>query len=353
MRFSVVLPAFAAFCAAFAGFISVPAMAQGRADPYTVAAVPVDVTAKSATEAFSTAINDGRPRAFQILFRRLTQQKDWGRQPNLDQAALLRISRGYSAANERRSTTRYVADVTYMFNPDAVNRLLRSANIAFSQGSANRILVIPMAPNVSGGAWAQALGAPNVQKETLVPFSLPDADEMRAMANVTFEGANWNDVAAAAARIRATEAALVQASYAGGKVTVNVRRIGQAGPSTRASLDVPTTQTLGAAYPAAAVAAAGLIDDMWKSRTTIDPAQRNRLTADLRVMTLAQLGEVQGALTGISQVTEVRLMAMNLGYARMQIAYMGSADQLREALGAARLSLTSRGGGQWLLAPAS
>lgn len=352
MRFSIALPALAVVCVLVALFAAVPAHAQGRDALFTVSNLPVDVTGKSATEAFTTAIAEGRPRAFQILYRRLTQQKDWGRQPNLDQAALQRLSRGYSVANERRSTTRYVANVTYMFNPDAVTRLLRSSNIAFTQGGANRILVVPMAPNVSGGAWAQALGAPNVQQETLVPYSLPNADEMRAMANMTFEGAGWNDVAAAAGRIRANEVALVQATYTGGKVTVNVRRIGQVGGSIRSSVDVPTTQTLGAAYPAAAIAAANAIDDMWKSRTTIDPNQRSRITADLRVMTLAQLGDVQNALSDVSQVTEVKLMAMNLGYARMQIAYMGSADQLRESLGAARLTLTNRGG-QWLLAPAS
>jgi len=44
------------------------------------------------------------------------------------------------------STTRYVADVTYMFNPEGVARLLRSAQIAFSQTQARRILVIPMSP---------------------------------------------------------------------------------------------------------------------------------------------------------------------------------------------------------------
>jgi hypothetical protein len=352
MRFYNILPVLAAFCAAFVLFQTSPALAQGQAALYTVSNLPVDVTGKSATEAFTNAIAEGRPRAFQILYRRLTQQKDWGRQPNLDQAALARLSRGYSVANERRSTTRYVADVTYMFNPDAVNRLLRSANIAFTQGGQNRILVVPMAPNVSGGAWAQALGAPNVQQETLVPYSLPNADELRAMANMTFDGASWSDVAAAAGRIRATEVALAQASYAGGKVTVNIRRLAQAGGTNRASVDVPTAQTLGAAYPVAAIAAAKAIDDIWKSRTTIDPNQRSRITADLRVMTLAQMEQVQGALAGVSQVTEVRLLAMNLGYARMQIAYMGSADQLREALTGARLTLTNRGG-QWLLAPAS
>ena len=73
------------------------------------------------------AIAQGRAKAFQIIYRRLTRQADWTRQPALDLPGLLRISRGYSVANERRSTTRYVADVTYAFNPDAVARLLRGA----------------------------------------------------------------------------------------------------------------------------------------------------------------------------------------------------------------------------------
>ncbi len=58
-------------------------------------------------------------------------------------------------AHERRSTTRYVADITYMFNPDAVARLLRAASIAYSQAPAHRILVIPMSPGVGHGPLGQ------------------------------------------------------------------------------------------------------------------------------------------------------------------------------------------------------
>jgi hypothetical protein len=347
MRFSFILPVLAAL----ALFAATPASAQGRPDLFTVADIHVDVTGKSSTEAFTNAIAEGRPRAFQILFRRLTQQRDWGRQPNLDQAGLLRISRGYNVENERRSTTRYVADVTYVFNPDAVGRLLRGAGIAFTQGGAARILVIPMSPSVSGGAWAQALGAPNVQQNALVPFTLPGADDLRALAGITLDGADWGDVAAAAAKVRASEVALVQAIYANGKVTVNVRRLGQNQGSSKTSTDVPAA-TLGTAYPAAAMAASNAIDDLWKSRTTIDPNLRARLTADMRITSLQQWADVQNSLSGVALVTGVTLVAMDTGYARMQIAYTGTADQLREALGAAKLSLTNRGG-QWLLAPAS
>ena len=174
MRFPVIFRVLAvmALWAAAPG-LTPSAFAQGRPDLFTVSDIHVDVVGKSSTEAYTNAIAEGRPRAFQILFRRLTQQKDWARQPVLDAAGLQRISRGYDVANERRSTTRYVADVTYRFNPDAVARLLRSANIAFTQGGASRILVVPMAPNVTGGAWAQALGAPNVQQKRSCPSSCP------------------------------------------------------------------------------------------------------------------------------------------------------------------------------------
>lgn len=353
MRFPFILPVLAALMllAAAPGWTQ-PAFAQGRPDLFAVSDIHVDVVGKSSTEAYTNAIAEGRPRAFQILFRRLTQQRDWARQPSLDQAGLLRISRGYDVANERRSTTRYVADVTYRFNPDAVARLLRGANIAFTQGGASRILVVPMAPNVSSGAWAQALGAPNVQQNALVPFILPTADDLRAMAAMTLEGGDWGDVAAAAGRVRATEAALVQAIYAGGKVTVTVKRLSVNQPPQRVSVDVTAPQTLGNAYPAAAIAASGAIDDLWKSRTTIDPSQRGRITADMRIASLQQWSEVQNALSAVQLVTGVTVVAMDTGYARLQIAYMGSADQLREALTVAKLSLTNRGG-QWLLAPAS
>src|ERR1700759_3192277 len=97
------------------------------ADLYTVSGVHVDASAASSAEALNVAIAQGRPRAWQILYRRLTRQQDWTRQPALDAPGLVRISRGYTPANERRSTTRYVADITYMFNPEAVARTLRDA----------------------------------------------------------------------------------------------------------------------------------------------------------------------------------------------------------------------------------
>ena len=188
------------FLFAVALLAAAPAMAQDNS-VYTVSNVHVDSNGASSTEALNTAIAQGRGKAFQIVYRRLTRQADWTRQPALDLPGLLRISRGYNIANERRSTTRYVADVTYMFNPDAVARLLRGAQIAFSQVQARRILVIPMSPGVSHGPWSQALMSPAF-RDSLVPFTVLGAEDDASLAGLNFDAAGWNDVSTVAGKNR-------------------------------------------------------------------------------------------------------------------------------------------------------
>ncbi|HEX4637119.1 MAG TPA: hypothetical protein VH189_13105 [Rhizomicrobium sp.] len=326
-----------------------PAMAQDNS-LYTVSNVHVDATGASSTEALNTAISQGRGKAFQIVYRRLTRQADWARQPTLDLAGLLRISRGYNIANERRSTTRYVADVTYMFNPEGVARLLRSSQIAFSQAPARRILVIPMSPGVSHGPWSQALMAPSFH-DSLVPFTVLGPEDDAPLAGLNFDAAGWNDVAAVAAKNHVNEVGLVQTVYANGKMTVNIRRLGMSEQPAKTSVEVPMLQTVGTTYPAAAQAAVRAIEDMWKTRSVVDFSQRGRLAADVRIASLAQWGEIQTALGQVSNVTGVTVTAMSVNFARINLGYQGGIDQLREAVGGAGLSLSNHGG-QWTLARA-
>jgi len=335
------------FFFAAALLLAAPAAAQDSS-LYTVSGVHVDATGTSSTEALNAAIAQGRVRAFQTLYRRLTRQVDWPRQPALDAAGLLRISRGYNIANERRSTTRYVADVTYMFNPEGVARTLRAAQIAFSQTQAKRILVIPMSPGVAHGAWAQALMAPAF-RESAVPFTLLGAEDDAALAALNFDTATWNEVSNVAVKNRVTEVGLVQVVSANGKVTVNIRRLGLGEQPAKTNVDVPMLQSVTATYPAAAQAAVRAIEDMWKTRSAIDFSQRGHIIADVRIESLAQWSEIQSGLGSVSNITGFTVTAMDMNYARINLAYLGGIDQVREALAGAGLSLTNRGG-QWMLA---
>jgi hypothetical protein len=337
---------FPVFILLLAACLMGPAKAQEAL--YTVSGVHVDATAASSSEALNQAIAQGRAKAFQILFRRLTRQADWVHQPPLDSAALLRLSRGSNITNERRSTTRYTADVTYMFSPVAAQRMLRAAQISFSQVQAKPILVIPMSPGVSHGPWASALMSPAF-RDSQVPFTVLGPEDDASLTAMNFDAAGWNDVAALATKYHVSEIALVQAVYAGGKMTVNLRRLGAGEQPVKTSVDVPVLQTVGTTYPVAAQAAVHAIEDMWKTRSAIDFTQRGRLSVDVRIASLAQWGEIQTALAGIGNVTSMNVVAMDIGYARVNLTYQGGADQLREALSGAGLTLNNHGG-QWMLA---
>ncbi|HXS06349.1 MAG TPA: hypothetical protein VN723_06120 [Rhizomicrobium sp.] len=331
---------------AFALLLARPALAE---DLYTVSGVHVDASAASSAEALNVAIAQGRPRAWQILYRRLTRQQDWARQPQLDAAALVRLSRGYTPASERRSTTRYVADVTYMFNPDAVARTLRDANIAFTQTVVRRILLVPMSPGYNNGSWTQAFTSPSL-RDSLVPFALPTAADASDLAGLNFDSANWNDVAAVADRIKATEAALLQVVNVNGKVMVNVRRLGQGEAPAQTQVEVPLMQSFNATFPAAAQAGLTAMEDLWKSRSVVNYNTRGTLTADVKLDSLNQWGAVQSALSGTGTVTNVQVVAMNTGYARLSITYLGTLDQLRDALNEGGLALSNKSG-QFILTP--
>ena len=322
--------------------ISVPASAQGV---FTVSGIHVDATAASSSEALNIALAEGRPKAWTVLYRRLTRQQDWGRQPNLDGATLLRLSRGYNIANERRSTTRYVADVTYIFNPDAVARILQTAGIAYTQTVARRSLMVAMAPGFTTGAWAQALATSS--RDSVVPFSLAAAGDFPA--TLGFDAAGWNDVAAAAGKIKAADAALVQVVPASGKLVVNIRHLTASGAPIKTTVDVPLGGNTNAAYAAAADAAVHAIEDMWKSRSALDTNQRGKLNVVVHPQSGAQWGAIRAALSSVDNVTGIDVTAMDIGYAQLSLSYQGSTDQLRQAMSEAGLALTGQGGA-WTLA---
>jgi hypothetical protein len=225
---------------------------------------------------------------------------------------------------------------------------LRASQIAFSQTQARRILVIPMSPGVGHGPWASALASPGL-RESQVPFTVMAPEDDAALAGLNFDAAGWNDVAAVAAKNHVTEVGLAQAVYAGGKMTVNIRRLGASEQAAKTQVEVPMTGTVGTTYPVAAQAAVRAIEDLWKARTAIDFSQRGKLTVDVRIADLGQWGEIQTQLAGISNVTGATVTAMTTGYARMNLTYQGSLEQLREALGGVGLSLNNRSG-QWMLA---
>ncbi len=338
----------------FLGF-SVLTLAPARAadSPFVVKDVKVDASGASASEAYTIAVNSGRRRAWVTLVHRLTRQDDWSRLENIDETALQRMISGYQVANEKRSTTRYVADVTYTFNGGLVRNYLRSTNVAYSDTAAPPLLVIPMAPGYAPKSpWAAAWTG-SASAAGSVPLSLPagDALDVSALGAIDFATASWSDVQPAASRAHATKAALVQADPpSGGHITVRIRILSAAPPQTLPPVNVPVPAGASPdqAYAAAMQAAADAIGDAWKARAAVDFNHRSTLTADIRMDSLGQWGAIRQRLAKVPLVTNINVLAMNIGQARVAISYAGTIAQLSDFLSQASLGLTSRDGVWWL-----
>jgi hypothetical protein len=342
-RIPALFLALAFFCLA-----APPARAENN---FEVPNVHVDASGPSAAEARTRAIAMGRPTAWATLFRRLTRQQDWGRQPVLDDATLQKVIIGYLPLHERRSTTRYVADLTYTFNPEAVARLLQASGIPYTAAAAKRILLIPMAPGFARSSlWTQAFTNPRFAVSP-VPFAVPagDAHDMAALAGLSFDSAGWENVAAVAARIRASEAVLVLAAVNGNKLSVAIKRLGVGEVPMKSFFEVPLLQGASSTYPGAADAAVRTIDDMWKNQKAVDFSQKGRLTADVRIDSLAQFAALENTLSGVPNVASVGVAAMDIGAARLAITYLGTIEQLRAALAQAGLVLSGHAGA-WQIA---
>ena len=317
------------------------AVLPARADSlFTVKNVPVDATAAASVEAQTIAINGGRPKAWNILYKRLTRQEDWARQPQLDDAAIGRMIRSFDVTDERRSTTRYVAKVTYVFSQPAVERLLRANNISYVVAQTRRILVIPLSPNYSpGDSWTMAWADPRFSSG-VVTAVLPDDSDAAALSGMTFDTANWNAVSAIAARTRATD--VVVADLAPGNGQVRLKRLA-AGQPIVPSVDVP-----GRSPSSAADAAFGAIVDYWKNKSAVDFSQKAKITAEAQFASLSEWASIQAKLGGVQTVVGIDMVAFNMNEARLDIAYVGSLDQLRGTLADAGIAMTSRDGKWWL-----
>jgi len=330
---------FLAFALAFATVSALPA---GAEDLYTVGNIHVDASGISTSAARSAALAQGRPKAWTVLYRRLTRQQDWGKEPKLDPATLERIISAFFVNNERRSTTRYVADVTYSFSPESVARVLSGAGVAFTQMQSKKILLVPMAPGYSrGSSWTFAFTNPRFA-QSVVPFALPGNDNLNG---VTFDTANWLDVEPIATRLHAGEAVLVLAAPNGKNLTLTFKRMAPGAIPAKSSVDVPMLPGGAAStYASAADAAVHAIEEMWKNQTALDVGQQGHLVVDVRVDGLEQWTALQNQIASVPNVAGISVIAMDIGMVRINLTYLGSVDQLKSALAQQGVTLSSRGG---------
>ena len=321
------------------GFPAVAAPAPE--DLFTVSGIKIDASAESATTARDIAMAQGRPSAWTKLFRRLTASANWSKQPQLDDNALERLIRSFEVTNERRSTTRYLAEVTFHFNANAIRALLRQSNIAYTETRSRPALVIPLTAGQPGfdpmSAWATAWKDPSLQ-QGLVPFVLPAADgpEAELLSRPDLAQLDW---AALAPLIRRYNPSLVIVAVASDDAkTVQMIEESAAG---RSALSFAYAQST---FAADAEAVAEQAYETWKTRNAVDYGTRTRLVADVEFESLDDWGKIRADLGAVKSILGVDVIGLALHEAEIGMIYSGRAEQLRDALAQQNLELLNQNG---------
>jgi hypothetical protein len=317
-----------------------PAPAAQPLDLFTVTGVKVDATAESATAARDLAMSQGRSLAWTKLYRRFTASNLWGRASAVPEAQLQRLMRSFEVANERRSTTRYLAEVTFHFNPAAVRGFLRQSGIAFTETRSRPALVIPI---VTGSTfdpmspWAMAWTDPALQ-QSLVPFVMPqdDTPDLAILMRPDLLQMDWASFGPMTRRYGVTSVVLAVASE--DAKSVQVIQLSAAG---RAASTLAYAQS---SFPADAEAVAEKAAEVWKTRAAVNYGQTARIVADVTFESADDWTKIRTQLAAVRAISSVEVVGMALHEAEIGVTYFGRPEQLHDALAQQNLDLGNSGG---------
>lgn len=312
-------------------------VASAQGDLFSVTGIRVDATAESAQTARDAAMAQGRPEAWSRVYRRLTPSAMWGRQPRLTDAQLFRLIRSFEVSGERRSTTRYLADVTFHFNPVAVRQFLRQSGVSFTETRSRPALVIPVVaeqPFDPMSPWSVAWSDES-RRQGLVPMILPEADPdtTDVLSGVDLAQADWASLAPLAQRYNAGVVVVAIASADGRSVR---------------SIEISTTARTPSSFafaqpnfPALADAVTDKVAETWKSRSSVDYATRARLVADVQFNSLEEWSRIRTQLGAVRAISDFEVVGLARNEAEVDLAYFGRVEQLRDAMAQQNLNLVN------------
>lgn len=325
----------------FGAALAMASSVTAAEDIFAVSGVKVEATGASATQARDAAIAQGRPVAWTRLYRRLTRERDWPRQPRLDDDTLLRMIRAFEIANEKRSSTRYLAEITYAFRAAEVRRLLQQAGISYTESSARPVLVVPIIAGAAqpfdpAGAWTQAWATGDMD-QGLLRLQLPSADaaDMAVLSRADLAEAQWSAFAPLTVRYGASEVLIAKATPGAGAVRVELVRVGPSGSQTM-PLAAPQAN-----YAAAAQAAAESLREAWKGRSAVNYGQRSKLTALVAFSSGQEWNAIRGRLAQVPSIVNVDVAGLTVKNAAIELSYVGQLSQLQDALAQQNLLLAA------------
>ena len=352
----------AVLCAAAVGLLSPKAVPAAAV--FDVANVAVDVTADTANAARERALVDGERTAFRRLLERLTLGSDHGRLPDLPRAEIANFLQDFSVADEKTSTVRYLAKLTFRFKADEVRRLLDRLGVPFAETMSKPVLMLPVYqsagalllwddPNPWRSAWTG-----RAARDGLVPmlFAAGDLPDVAAIGAEQAAAGDESRLAAVAQRYGTTDTIVAVATIGYlpqqplPHVRVFVSRHGPSAQKGRTEIEIQGAagESIEGLLHRAAGETARLVEDSWKRENLLRLDRSSVAAVSVPIAKLADWLAVRKRLGNVSVVRRADVVLMSRAEVQLNIQFIGEPDQLMLALGQADLQLT-REGDIWVL----
>lgn len=324
---------------------------------FEVRGVTVDITADSAQTARVQALAEGEKKAFRQLLERLTLQAYHDRLPDVSAAEITSLIVDFAVADEKASSVRYIAKLDYHFRARDVRVLLDDHDIPYAETVSKPVLMLPVYqaagalslwddPNPWRNAW-DALGIQGVGG--LVPMVLPvgDLQDVRTIgAEQAIEG-DMQRLEEIAGRYGAGDVVVAHGilrmdSYNGlPELEVYLTRFGSAlqEHTVVKSFSANQGEDISLLLSRAAGALKGQVEDNWKQDNLIQAGEAQVLPVQVRVSGLKDWVSVQGRLNGVAIVRRADLVLLRRDEVRLNLHFIGDAEQLALSLDQADLVL--------------
>ncbi|MEQ9517949.1 MAG: DUF2066 domain-containing protein [Parvibaculum sp.] len=339
--------------------VGIPAGGAMAGDVFTVRSVSIDATAENATAARDAAVQAGQLRALDQLLKRLTLPDDWAQLPQVDAALAQGMVRSFQVAGEKRSGTRYLAELSVRFQPGSVRSLLSARSIPIAEAQARPAVLVTLFTSGNdtklwneGNLWNAAWGRQDLQNG-LAPLTIPlgDLGDISALnVDQTLAG-DRAALSALASRYSADRVIVAHATAgaAAGEISAKIVTYpaGEgAATAWNGSENAPSTET--GAYRLAAAFLEKLEAD-WKRSSIVRSSDRAILSASVVYNSLGEWQTIRTRLAQIPPIRSVNMVAVSAGGAQVELDYAGTVDTLELNLAQQNLALTNLDG-YWYLA---
>jgi hypothetical protein len=335
-------------------------------DVFEVKNIGVDVKADTAAAARQQALAQAERRAFYALMSRLTLTEDQERIPELSSAEIAPYVRDFSVAREKASSVRYIARLNYRFKPDEIRGLLRSYNVPFAETPSKPMVVLPVYEVGAGvvlwdepNPWRQAWSNRD-QPEGLVPLIVPigDLSDISTIGVTEAMAGDPNRLSVIAERYGAVSAIVAHnnltVDQATGRqmMTVTLSR-----PNDPISVEARTqfyvqreNEAIDAMTARVTEATAKRIENIWKRRNLISQTGTGVLAVTVPIAGLKDWLTIRDQLSKVGIIRQSEIVLMSRDQVRVNIHYVGGADQLVTALEQSNLSMLQESG-EWIIMP--